>query len=89
MEPTVRADERHTLKLADRPDGIEVSEQEDLRRTAAKLSQQMIPPVRSREPRDAPSQAFKPRGKLMSADVDGGLVRGGRFPPDERLNRLN
>ena len=76
------------VELADRPDRVEVSEQQDLRRAAAKLGQQMIAALRSGQPRHAAADRLEPRRELGAAAIDRGLVGGRRFERDERLDGL-
>src|SRR5438552_2526709 len=88
MQAAVRLDDRHPADLADRPDRIEVSEEQDLLSVrAAELSHQMIAAIRPREPRDAAADRLEPRGELAAAAIDRCLVGRRRFEADQRFDR--
>jgi hypothetical protein len=89
VQPAVGARQRHTPELADRPDGVEVTEQEDLRRAAAKLRQQMVATLGAGQARDAPADRLEPRRQLGAAPVHRRLVRGRRLEAHERFRRLD
>src|SRR4051812_30577908 len=88
MQPAVLLLERHALDLADRPDGVEMAEEQDLIRTAAELGEQMIAAIRTREPRDARADRFKTPLQFGPAAIDSRFVRRRRFEADERCNRV-
>src|SRR5262245_38873184 len=88
MEAAVRPDQRHALELADGPDGVEVSEQQDLRRPAAEFREQVIAPVHARKAGNAAADRLEARRERAPAPIDGGLVGGRRFETHERLDRL-
>ena len=91
VQPAVRARQRHAVELTDRPDGIEVAEQEDLRcataacpeRSRGEFGQQMIAAILSGEPCDAAADRRDPRRQLVAAAIDRGLVGRRRFDADE------
>ena len=88
MQPSIRARERHALQLADRPDRVEVADQEDLRRAASELGEQVIAAIGSRQARDASADRFEAAGELRAAAIDGGLVGRRRLEAHQRLGRL-
>ena len=79
VQTSARARQRHAVELADRPDGIEMSKQENLRRTAAKLGEQVIAAILARQSRHPAADRLEPRRQRRAAAIDGGLVGGRRF----------
>ena len=74
MQAAARPRQRHAVELADRPDRVEMAEQQNLRRAAAKLREQVIAAIGSRQSRHPSSDRLEPRGERGAAPVDGGLV---------------
>ena len=50
VQAPARSGQRHPVELADRPHGVEVAEQQDLRCAAAEFREQVIAAVRARQP---------------------------------------
>ena len=99
VQPAVRFDDRHLRDLTDRPDRIEMSEQQDLflprvvpvgdgvTTSGSEFGEQMIAAIGPREPRDAAADRLEPRAQLAAAAIDRRLVGRGRFEGRERLDR--
>ncbi len=88
MEPTVADLDRHPVDLTDGPDGVEVSEQENLLGATAEFGHQMIAAFGPRQRGDAAADRGQPRRELGAASIYRGLVGRRRLEADEALNRL-
>ena len=86
MQPAVLARERHPPELPDGPDGVEVAEQEHLRRAAAELDQEMVAAARAGQRRDATADRRQPRRQLGAARVHRALLGRRRLEAHERLH---
>jgi hypothetical protein len=80
--------QRHAIELADRPDGVDVAKQEDLRRSAAKLGEQMVTAFGPRQPGDPSADRGEARRQLGPAPIDGRLVGCRRLQADEGFSRF-
>ena len=102
VQPPVDARERHPVELADGPDRVEMTEEQDLARpfvtraTSAvsridrviELDAQMIAALDARQRRDTATDRVETRGELGAAAIDCPLVGGRRFEAHERFDRL-
>ena len=62
MQPAVSiASSGIRVELTDRPDGVEVAEQQNLRRAAAEFGEQMVAAIGARQPRHACRRSRQPR----------------------------
>ncbi len=77
---------RHAIELADRPDGVEVAEQQDAAPDARKLGADVIAAGAAVEARDRSADRFEAPRQLRAAPIHGGLVGAGRFERDEGLD---
>ena len=65
-----------------------MAEQQDLRRAAAELGEQMIAAIGTRQPGDASADRTEARRQLGAAAIDRRLVGGRRLEADERFDRV-
>ena len=80
--------QRHAFELANGPYGVEVAKQENLRRAAAKLGEQMVASVGTRQAGHTSADRGEARCQLGPTPIDRRLVCGRRFEADERLDRF-
>ena len=92
--PGPRADrrraERHACELSDRPDRVEVAEQQDLARRRRRTPRaDGRPPRLPRRRVIRAAQRRQTARQLHAAAIDGGFVVGRRFEPDQRLDGVD
>ena len=81
--------ERHPFERADRPNRVEVPEQEHGAPVARKPRANMIAAIGLAQQLDAGARGAQDLAERRAASIDRGLVRAGRLQPNERLQRLN
>ena len=86
VEPALGIHERHALELSRGPDGVEMSEQQQLTGAAPEFGEQMVAAIGACQPRHAPANRFEPRRQLGPAAIDRSLVSCRRLEADQRLD---
>jgi hypothetical protein len=85
---------RHPIERSDRPDWVEVPEQENRRSLdtsrarRAPLRAHMIARCRLRYARDVGAKRDQPSRQLSTASIDGSFVVARRLEPDEAFDRV-
>ena len=78
--------QRHPLERADRPDRVEVAEQQHRAPRAGDASPKVVAALRLRQHLDVRADLPKHSGEHGAAAIDRRLVRAGGLEPDERLD---
>ena len=81
--------ERHARKLSDRPDGVEVAEQQHLALAAPELGPQVVAGLFPGQPGDGPPDRLQALLQLSAATIDRRLVVGRRLQARQRQRGLD
>ena len=86
MKPAGLLPNRHAIELADRPDGVEVAEEQHMAPFAGKIGADVVASGTAVDPVGRAADRFQAPRQLRAAALDGGLVGARRFEPDQRLD---
>jgi hypothetical protein len=88
VQRALRGDERHACQLADRPYGVEMTQQQHLAGSGAKARNQMIASRGAEHGLHEAAHLPQSLRQHRPAAIDSGLVVGRRFEGDQRFNDL-
>jgi hypothetical protein len=88
VEASVSVPDRHAFEGPDRPDCVEVSEQEHGPSCASKSRSDVIASIRARQNVDRRAERAKPLGEHAATAIDSGFVGARRFEGDQGLDQI-
>ena len=88
MQPSVLAPDRHALELTNRPDGVDVAEQQNLARTGPESGHYLIADVRGRHARHDGAELIQPLARAAGRSGRPRLIVGRRLEGRQFLDEL-